>query len=85
MIAYAPADTLIDGPLVEEEIMHFVLGENAVKHKIPASFAPEIANLDRNNFSSNFIFKYDDATHILHHEKAKELAELMVFFMKGIK
>jgi len=84
MIAYAPTDNLIDGPLVEEEIMHFVLGSTAVKHKIPASFAPEIVNLDRSNFSSNFIFKYDDASHILHHEKAKELTELIVFFMKGI-
>ena len=72
-IAYSSIDKLVEGPLVEEEIMAFVLGPEATKLKVSVKFAPD-EDLDRSNYSSNFIFKFDNASHMLHHEKGRELA-----------
>lgn len=63
--------------------MEFVLGGKAVKHKVPASFAPEF-DFDRSNLSANFIFRFDDASHFLHHEKAKELSAIIEFFLQSV-
>ena len=60
MIAYASKDQLFEAPIIEEEVMHFVLGPNAIQQAVSPSFAPEI-NLDSSNFSSNFVFKFDTA------------------------
>lgn len=72
-IAYSSIDKLVEGPLVEEEIMAFVLGKEATKLKLSGEFAPQV-DFDRSNYSSNFIFKYDNASHMLHHEKGRDLA-----------
>lgn len=63
--------------------MEFVLGNKAIKHKVPSSFSPEF-ELDRSNLSANFIFRLDDSSHNLHHEKAKELSAIIEFFLKSV-
>ncbi|EAS06511.2 alpha/beta hydrolase family protein (macronuclear) [Tetrahymena thermophila SB210] len=83
MIAYSPKDDLISPQLVEEEIYEFIVGENATQYQILEQ-VNELPQLDKNNFCSNYIFRFDDASHMVQQEKGLELGILMKHFIKQL-
>ncbi|KAL4473156.1 hypothetical protein ABPG72_007386 [Tetrahymena utriculariae] len=83
MIAYSKNDVLILSNTLEEEIYQYVVGENAVQRRITKLQSPE-PHLDVNNFSSNYIFRFDDTTHFLQNEKSNELGIFAKHFIRQI-
>ncbi|EAS06516.1 alpha/beta hydrolase family protein (macronuclear) [Tetrahymena thermophila SB210] len=83
MIAYSKNDVLISANTIEEEIYQYILSENALKRRITKLESPE-PHLDLNNFSSNYIFRFDDTTHFLQNEKSEEIGIIAKNFIKQI-
>ncbi|KAL4456677.1 hypothetical protein ABPG73_009397 [Tetrahymena malaccensis] len=83
MIAYSSKDDLISPQLIQEEIYEFILGENAIQHRI-ISQVNEKPELDMNNFCSNYIFRFDDASHMVQQEKGLELGILIKHFIQQL-
>ncbi|KAL4473147.1 hypothetical protein ABPG72_007377 [Tetrahymena utriculariae] len=83
MIAYSSKDDLISPQLIEEEIYEFIVGENAIQHQILEQ-VNEKPQLDMNHFCSNYIFRFDDASHMLQQEKGIELGFLIRHFVQQL-
>ncbi|EAR83007.1 alpha/beta hydrolase family protein (macronuclear) [Tetrahymena thermophila SB210] len=83
LIAYSPNDNVVLASTIEEEIYEFVLGENTIKRRILHPITKNI-QLDNNDFGSNYIFRFDDASHSIHHEKGNELGILIKHFIRQL-
>ncbi|KAL4429682.1 hypothetical protein ABPG74_017091 [Tetrahymena malaccensis] len=83
MIAYSKNDVLISSNTIEEEIYQYVVGENALQRRITKLTSPQ-PQLDMNNFSSNYIFRFDDTTHFLQNERSAELGIIAKHFIRQI-
>ncbi|EAR87066.2 U1 zinc finger protein (macronuclear) [Tetrahymena thermophila SB210] len=84
MFVYSSQDQLMQQSLQEEEIFLFVVGQDAVKRRITKKIDNQM-NLDEQNFSANYIFRYDDATHIVQHEKGTEIGILIKHFVSQLQ
>ncbi|KAL4453203.1 hypothetical protein ABPG74_015434 [Tetrahymena malaccensis] len=84
MFVYSSQDQLMQQYLQEEEIFMFVVGQNAIKRRITKQIHNQI-NLNESNFSANYLFRYDDATHIVQHEKGTEIGILIKHFVSQLQ
>ncbi|KAL4497101.1 hypothetical protein ABPG72_019421 [Tetrahymena utriculariae] len=84
MLVYSSQDQLMQQNLQEQEIFLFVVAQNAVKRRNTQKILNQMA-LDEFNFSANYIFRYDDATHIVQHEKGIEIGILIKHFVSQLQ
>ncbi|KAL4466706.1 hypothetical protein ABPG72_009512 [Tetrahymena utriculariae] len=83
LIAYSPNDNVILASTIEEEKDQFVLGENAIKRRIVNDISKH-SQLDKQDVGSIYIFRFDDTSHSINHEKGNELGILIKHFIKQL-
>ncbi|KAL4427097.1 hypothetical protein ABPG74_004507 [Tetrahymena malaccensis] len=83
LFAYSPNDNVVLAETIEEEIYEFVLGENTIKRRI-VNEVSQHTQLCKQDFGSNYIFRFDDASHSIHHEKGNELGILIKHFIRQL-